>query len=231
MKQLFFIFALLFAGLQVAAQESLPSANPVMSYIDDDGNEMEDTQYDGSAPFAATFKAQPENVGNYTPLYEWRFTKEGEEDPFLVRYDEDTQYTFEQSGSFSVTLLISFVAGTDTIAFEMDTPFIVSISESKLEVPNAFTPNGDGINDVFKVKDGYKSIVSFKAQVFSRWGKLLYEWNDPAEGWDGRSNSGDAPDGAYYLRIEARGADGRKYHIKKVINLLRGYSESSGLSE
>lgn len=93
---------------------------------------------------------------------EWR------KHPFLVRYDEDTEYAFNQSGTFSVEVRISFVQGTDTIAYEMDQPFAVTISESKLEVPNAFTPNGDGVNDVFKVKDGYQSIVSFKAMVFDR---------------------------------------------------------------
>ena len=89
----------------------------------------------------------------------------------MVRNDEDTEFDFNQSGSYTVELLISFVQGTDTIEYVMDQPFSVTISESKLEVPNAFTPNGDGINDVFRVKEGYKSIISFKAQVFNRWGK------------------------------------------------------------
>jgi len=223
--------ALVAVGLQAVAQDSFPSANPVMTYTDEDGALVEETQYDGSAPFEAAFKAQPENIGEYTPYYEWRFTKSGDDSPFLVRYDEDTEYTFKESGSYTIELYISFVAGSDTIVYEMDDPFSVTISESKLEVPNAFTPNGDGVNDVFKVKEGYQSIVSFKAQVFSRWGKLLYEWSELDGGWDGRSGGNDVPDGAYYLRIEARGADGRNYHVKKVINLLRGYTEGSGTTE
>lgn len=213
--------------ITIAAQsDDLPTANPVMTYTDDDGQEVSETQYDGSAPFKATFKACPEHMGNYTPLYEWRFTRSGETAPFLVRYDQDTEYEFLQSGTFSVELRVSFVQGTDTIAYEMDEPFSVAISESKLEVPNAFTPNGDGVNDVFRVKEGYKSIVSFKAMVFDRWGKKLYEWTDPAGGWDGRSAGHAVPDGGYYLNIQARGADGKHYNIKKVINVLRGYTES-----
>lgn len=213
--------------ITIAAQsDDLPTANPVMTYTDDDGQEVSETQYDGSAPFKATFKACPEHTGNYTPLYEWRFTRSGETTPFLVRYDQDTEYEFLQSGTFSVELRVSFVQGTDTIAYEMDEPFSVAISESKLEVPNAFTPNGDGVNDVFRVKEGYKSIVSFKAMVFDRWGKKLYEWTDPAGGWDGRSAGHAVPDGGYYLNIQARGADGKHYNIKKVINVLRGYTES-----
>lgn len=218
--------------ITIAAQsDDLPTANPVMTYTDDDGQEVSETQYDGSAPFKATFKACPEHTGNYTPLYEWRFTRSGETTPFLVRYDQDTEYEFLQSGTFSVELRVSFVQGTDTIAYEMDEPFSVAISESKLEVPNAFTPNGDGVNDVFRVKEGYKSIVSFKAMVFDRWGKKLYEWTDPAGGWDGRSAGHAVPDGGYYLNIQARGADGKHYNIKKVINVLRGYTESGTTTE
>jgi len=218
--------------ITIAAQsDDLPTANPVMTYTDDDGQEVSETQYDGSAPFKATFKACPEHTGNYTPLYEWRFTRSGETTPFLVRYDQDTEYEFLQSGTFSVELRVSFVQGTDTIAYEMDEPFSIAISESKLEVPNAFTPNGDGVNDVFRVKEGYKSIVSFKAMVFDRWGKKLYEWTDPAGGWDGRSAGHAVPDGGYYLNIQARGADGKHYNIKKVINVLRGYTESGTTTE
>lgn len=231
MHRIILLLLLLCACLTAQAQTALPSAQPTMTYTDEDGLEVDETQYDGSAPFTATFRAHPENVGDYTPRYEWRFTRQGEADPFLVRYEEDTDYTFAESGSFSVELLVSFILGTDTIAYEMDEPFAVTISESKLEVPNAFTPNGDGINDVFRVKDGYTSIVSFKAQVFDRWGKKLCEWTDPADGWDGRAGGSDAPDGGYYLHIEARGADGRRYRIKKVINLLRGYSESGQLGQ
>lgn len=227
-----FLLTLVCGIITIAAQsDDLPTANPVMTYTDDDGQEVSETQYDGSAPFKATFKACPEHTGNYTPLYEWRFTRSGETTPFLVRYDQDTEYEFLQSGTFSVELRVSFVQGTDTIAYEMDESFSIAISESKLEVPNAFTPNGDGVNDVFRVKEGYKSIVSFKAMVFDRWGKKLYEWTDPAGGWDGRSAGHAVPDGGYYLNIQARGADGKHYNIKKVINVLRGYTESGTTTE
>lgn len=211
--------------LSLNAQTPLPSVNPTMTYINEDGQETTETQYDGSAPLTASFRACPENTGDYTPLYEWRFTKNGGQAPFLVRYDEDTNFTFSESGTFAVELRVSFVQGTDTISYSMDTPFTLTFSESKLEVPNAFSPNDDGVNDIFKVKEDYKSIISFKAMVFDRWGKKLYEWTDLAGGWDGTSGGSKMPDGAYYLNIQAKGADGKKYNIKKVITLLRGYTE------
>ena len=63
--------------------------------------------------------------------------------------------------------------------------------------------------------------------MFNRNGKKLYEWTDPAGGWDGKCGGKEAPDGGYYLYVQAQGADGKKYEYKKVINVLRGYTESS----
>lgn len=220
-RKILFILTAFVAFLSLSAQ----TAAPTMTIVTADGTESEETAYEGSAPLKAHFKANPQDVGDYTPLYEWRIRRTTDTSPFLIRYDEDIDYEFTESGAFVIELNISFVHGTDTLEFVMDSPFTVNVSESQLEFPNAFSPNGDGINDIFKAKEGYKSIVSFEAAVFSRWGKKLYEWRDLDGGWDGRSGGHDVPDGAYYLVVKARGADGRNYNIKKVINILRGYTE------
>ena len=47
---------------------------------------------------------------------------------------------------------------------------------SSLLMPNAFSPNGDGINDIYKPKDGYRNIEEFHAYIYNRWGQKLYEW-------------------------------------------------------
>ena len=222
-----FILSAFVAFLSLSAQ----TAEPTMTIVTADGTESEETAYEGSAPLKAHFKANPQDVGDYTPLYEWRIRRTTDTSPFLIRYDEDIDYEFTESGAFVIELNISFVHGTDTLEFVMDSPFTVNVSESQLEFPNAFSPNGDGINDIFKAKEGYKSIVSFEAAVFSRWGKKLYEWRDLDGGWDGRSGGHDVPDGAYYLVVKARGADGRNYNIKKVINILRGYTEEGSTGD
>ena len=210
-------------GLMV--DPAVPTAQPAMVVIAADGKETEETGYDGSAPLRVRFEARATDYGTRTPLYEWQFHREGSSTPFLVRYDANTGYEFTESGTFTVRLLVSFVENGDTVTYTQNDAFRIAISESKLEFPNAFTPNGDGINDVFKAKEGYKSIVRFRALIFNRWGRKVYEWSDPAGGWDGRIGSAEAPDGAYYLSVEARGADGRNYHIKKTINLLRRFDE------
>ena len=72
-----------------------------------------------------------------------------------------------------------------------------------------------------------KSIVEFRAIVFNRWGQKLYEWTDPAGGWDGKFNGKDVAQGVYFVNVKAKGADGRNFHIKRDINLLRNFTETT----
>ena len=219
--------------LQAYADE-VPTIDPQATFTTDEGEEA-GTSYSGSAPLTVVFHANAENVGVYTPHYEWRFTKEGETQPYLVRYEEETEYTFTQAGSHRIVLYATFINGTDTVAYTKDywqdaQPITIQISESKLEMPNAFSPNGDGINDIYRAKNNYQSIVEFDAYIFNRWGQKIYEWHDPAGGWDGKFNGKDVKQGVYFVLVKAKGADGRKYNIKKDVNLLRGYTESNGVN-
>ena len=91
---------------------------------------------------------------------------------------------------------------------------------SKLEMPNGFSPNGDGTNDTYRAKDTHQSIVSFRATIFNRWGQKLYSWNDVNGEWDGRVNGRVVKDGVYYVNVVARGADGHEYRIRKDVNVM-----------
>lgn len=97
---------------------------------------------------------------------------------------------------------------------------------SSLLMPNAFSPNGDGINDIYKAKSGYQNITEFHAYIFNRWGQKLFEWTDPATGWDGTYKGSPVKDGVYFCLVKAKGADGKIYNFKKDVNLLRGYIEN-----
>jgi gliding motility-associated-like protein len=86
-----------------------------------------------------------------------------------------------------------------------------------LLVPNVFTPNGDGANDEFRVV--YRSIKEFHCWVYNRWGMLVYQWSDPAKGWDGTIGGRPAAEGAYFYVIRALGTDAdenAKYTLKPV---------------
>lgn len=65
------------------------------------------------------------------------------------------------------------------------------------ELPNAFTPNGDGLNDVFRPFTDFELITKFSLSIFNRWGQMIYNTNDPVKGWDGKVNGLDALKGPY----------------------------------
>lgn len=190
-----------------------------------------------SAPVTGMFYANVSNLGNYTPHYEWRFyIANNENNPYLIRYEENTEYSFSNTGTNFIVLYAKFISNNDTIEYTKDfwtknAPLKLTISESKLQMPNAFSPNGDGINDIYKAKNGYQSIKEFHASIFNRWGQKLYEWNDPAGGWDGTYKGKNVAQGVYYVLVKSIGADGIVYNIKKDINLLRGYTRNSITSE
>lgn len=212
--------------LGMYAQDEFPSVDPSATFITSDGEEIEDAASGQSAPLVAHFFANPTSIGNYDARYEWKIYEPGKEDePIVHRFEENMDYTFTKSGSFYVRLYATFVLNNDTIQFPEEgeaNPFQISISESKLEFPNAFSPNGDGFNDTYHAKDGYQSIISFEAAIFNRWGHKLYSWNDPSGEWDGKVNGKVVHDGVYFVVVNAKGADGRKFHIRKDINVLTG---------
>ena len=210
------VFAM-FVPLSASAQSVEISA----IYIDDSGVETETrNDFSGQAPLSVSFRANPQDMEGLDPTYEWHFRMEGEGKDMMVRYEENTDYTFTKAGKTYVTLYANL--GNE----ERDSSRIcVTISESKLLMPNAFTPNGDTHNDVYKAKE-YQSIVEFHAYIFNRWGQKLFEWTNPAEGWDGNYNGSPVKEGVYFVVVKARGADGIVYNIRKDVNLLRGFTKT-----
>ena len=220
------------AESHAGVNDETPTISPTATYTSIDGEETETNEMSGQAPLVGKFKANPSNVGDYEATYEWRFTKEGETTPYLTRYEEDTEYTFNKAGSHSIVVYATFKKGNDVIEYGQEYwsetgALRVTISESKLEMPNAFSPNGDGIDDIYKAKDGYQSLTEFHAYIFNRWGQKLYEWTNPADGWDGKYKGKDVAQGVYFVLVEAKGADGKTYKIKRDVNLLRGFTEST----
>ena len=117
------------------------------------------------------------------------------------------------------------VNANDSVASD-STDVLTSI----LVMPNTFTPNNDQINDVYKVKS-YQNIVEFHAYIFNRWGQKLYEWTNLEGGWDGTYRGNDVKQGTYFVLVKAKGADGQDYNIRKDVNLLRGYTEGTSITQ
>ena len=162
-----------------------------------------------SAPIDVQFLSNANEPA--TQYYSWNIYKDNN---FIInRKDKDERYTFTEAGTYNVKLTVS-----NSICSFSDSITVI-VSESEIYVPNVFTPNGDQINDEFRV--AYKSLISFQCWVYNRWGRQVYYWTDPTKGWDGTINGKKATVGAYFYVINAVGSDKKVYKLKGDINLLR----------
>jgi len=80
-----------------------------------------------------------------------------------------------------------------------------------LYLPNAFTPNNDGVNDVFKAEG--VNIRGYQMHIYNRWGQLIFTSDDPQEPWLGNVQGGDhyAPDGLYMWKVRFDNWDGPRW--------------------
>ncbi len=158
-------------------------------------------------------------------------------DSVIVKSVEtDSGYTYNWTpqlffGDLSNTGPASYaiVKATGYLGLKVTDPWGCSASDSILinakpccEVyfPNAFSPNGDGHNDLFKViTPGNHKISNFR--VMNRWGQTVFETSNEAVGWDGTMGGKDQPMGTYYYYIKYQCSDGQKLEQKGELMLLR----------
>lgn len=118
---------------------------------------------------------------------------------------------YDSVGSFDVALVVSNAFGSDSLFFANyvtvdsciipPTPPVTPTITPVVVVPNVFSPNGDGQNDVFKI-DGI-GIKTVAIKIYNRWGQSVFETTQFNEGWNGRTNSGDeVPDGTYFYIVD-----------------------------
>jgi gliding motility-associated-like protein len=94
----------------------------------------------------------------------------------------------------------------------------------KYELPNAFTPNGDGANDLYTPFPGWRFVQSVDMQIFNRWGNLVFQTTDPNLNWNGQNESGKTLDEGTYFYV-CKVYESRVGGVVLRPDLLRGYIE------
>lgn len=180
----------------------------------------------GSAPAIIRFTAHCTEAVIHD---EWQISFSPEfENPEYRFTEREIEYTFEEEGTYYVRYVGSNASGSCDVYGDT---YTVNIGASELRIPNAFTPNDDGVNDVWKV--GYRSLLDFKCWIFDRYGNEIYRFSDPSQGWDGKYKGKKVKPGVYFYVIEAKGSDGKKYKKGGDINILeyKRYGNSGGVTE
>jgi gliding motility-associated-like protein len=86
-------------------------------------------------------------------------------------------------------------------------------------IPSAFSPNGDGKNDILYVRG--RCLKNFTFQIFNRWGELVFETSNQDIGWDGTQNGQPLNTGVFVYKLEGTTYDNKQYIQKGHITLLR----------
>ena len=150
------------------------------------------------------------NVSSGAVFYEWDF------DNGIVLTTENPTFDFAEVGIYDVVLHVISADGCESEIIKNVNIF----PEYSLYAPNAFTPNGDGNNDVF-IAEG-NGITSFEMQVFDRWGGLIFESSDIDYGWNGLDASANKVGlGTYMYHISLYDYNGKLWVYNGEINLMR----------
>jgi gliding motility-associated-like protein len=117
-------------------------------------------------------------------------------------------------GSYTGTVTIDQCSTSDVIEIKKD---------CYIDIPNSFTPNGDGVNDYFLPRQLLSSgVVGFSMNIFDRWGQKIYETiNSNGRGWDGKFNGKDQPNGVFIYDIKVFMKNGRTEQYTGDVTLLR----------
>ncbi len=132
----------------------------------------------------------------------------------LVQSATNIAVTLQDTGICCIRLIASRASCYDSIS-----RCIRVIGESQIVIPNVFTPNNDGVNDVFQIKSS--GLRALSCAIFDRWGLKMYEWNTPEGSWDGKTTSGNAPDGTYFYILHYTDSGNAEHSDKGFLTLFK----------
>jgi len=155
-----------------------------------------------------------ENLSQDADLYFWSFG-DG-----LSSQEESPEHTYFLPNSYCVKLVTvaNYTTGIPTCADSI-THCLTLIPLSVCYVPNSFTPNNDGYNDIFKARGSM--ISSFEITIFNRWGEQVYRSFDMDNGWDGTYGRNFSPDGIYFYTVKYRDVKFKPFLIEGTVTLIR----------
>ncbi len=128
-------------------------------------------------------------------------------------------HVYSAQGIFCITLISANISG----CIDSTSECITIADEATISIPNVFSPNNDGTNDIFYFTTS--SVKELNCEIYDRWGLKIAEWtalNDAINGWDGRTTSGlVATDGVYFYTMKANTLNDKVIEQTGFIHLLK----------
>ncbi|THH41588.1 PKD domain-containing protein [Neolewinella litorea] len=129
----------------------------------------------------------------------------------------DFTYRLRDTSTLSVTQYVSHPSGClDTI-----TKDIRMYLKNTFHAPNAFTPNGDGLNDDWRPKGIWEGATGYRLRIWNRWGEKIFETDNFEAGWDGTYQGSNSPAGGYLWDVTFTNAEGDPEALKGGVVLIR----------
>lgn len=153
------------------------------------------------------------NASGNANRYTWLFA---DNDSLVTSNTNPVTHTYNSAGSFTACLLAN---NTNGCAPDTACRIIKASVTPLADVPNAFSPNGDGVNDKIFVR-GY-GITRMKWRIYNRWGIMVFESSTITDGWDGRYKCVLQPADIYTYGLEIEFSSGEKLSKTGDITLLK----------
>jgi gliding motility-associated-like protein len=152
------------------------------------------------------------STGNYSSI-SWTINGQA------ISTQESFIHSFDEEGDYTVTLTVNYTIAGITCTYT--TTEIIKITKGyDIIVPNAFTPNGDGINDT--IRPIFKCIDKMEMSIYDTWGSLLYfEEGLSLLGWDGTIDGKQAENGNYIIVVRATTFAGKELFINGPVTLIK----------
>jgi len=134
-----------------------------------------------------------------------------------ISHFQSPTHQYSHEGVYDVSLT---VVDTNGCMNKTTKPAFVEISKYiSVVVPNAFSPNGDGVNDFFSLE--YRYIQEFEIVIYDRWGNQVYRSNNPSFRWDGNVSGQPSPEGTYVYIIKGKAVDDTPVQLGGNVILIR----------
>jgi gliding motility-associated-like protein len=140
--------------------------------------------------------------------WDWNFG-----DATGTSFIQNPDYNYGEGGTYTITLIIEDESGCVDTTYKDINIYLPPL------VPNAFSPNNDGSNDILFVHGGPFIELTFK--VYNNWGEVIFVSTNQSDGWDGTYKGADQPVGNYVYTVVAKTEDGKEHTLSGDVQILR----------